>query len=59
MKHLDALTEIVTGTLDPLALRTDREARFPREVIRALGDAGLLGLVSAPAVWWLAGSLPP
>ena len=50
MKHLDALTEIVTGTLDPLALRTDREARFPREVIRALGDAGLLGLVSAPAV---------
>jgi len=50
MKHLDALTEIVTGTLDPLALRTDREARFPREVISALGEAGLLGLVSAPAV---------
>lgn len=50
MSALDALDRIVTDTLEPLALRTDREARFPREVIRALADAGVLGLVSATAV---------
>ncbi|MGJ7509727.1 acyl-CoA dehydrogenase family protein [Variovorax sp. GT1P44] len=46
MEYLDALAPILTGTLEPLALRTDREGRFPREVIQALGEAGLLGLVS-------------
>lgn len=51
MSHpLDALDRIVTETVEPLALRTDREARFPREAIRALADAGLLGLVSATTV---------
>lgn len=47
---LASLEAIVTQTLEPLALRTDREGRFPREVITALGQAGLLGLVSATAV---------
>lgn len=47
MNHLDALDEVISSTLTPLALRTDTEARFPREVITALGQAGLLGLVSA------------
>lgn len=50
MNHLDALTRIVTDTVEPLALRTDSEARFPRETISALGEAGLLGLVSAASV---------
>ncbi|AMM26607.1 acyl-CoA dehydrogenase [Variovorax sp. PAMC 28711] len=40
----------MTDTLAPLAQRTDTEGRFPREVIQALGDAGLLGLVSATSV---------
>jgi alkylation response protein AidB-like acyl-CoA dehydrogenase len=50
MSHLDLLTPILTDTLAPLAQRTDTEGRFPREVIRALGSAGLLGLVSATSV---------
>jgi alkylation response protein AidB-like acyl-CoA dehydrogenase len=47
MNPLAALETIATDTLAPLALRTDTEARFPREVIDAMGQAGLLGLVSA------------
>lgn len=50
MNFLAVLDEIVTGTLEPLAPRTDVEGRFPREVISALGEAGLLGLVSATEV---------
>lgn len=47
---LSALDRIVSETVEPLALRTDREGRFPREAVVALGEAGLLGLVSAAAV---------
>ncbi|KQU74266.1 MULTISPECIES: acyl-CoA dehydrogenase family protein [unclassified Rhizobacter] len=50
MDPIDTLARIVTDTVEPLALRTDREGRFPRETITALGEAGLLGLVSAPSV---------
>lgn len=50
MSALDALDRIVADTLEPLALRTDREGRFPREVISTLAQAGVLGLVSATAV---------
>jgi alkylation response protein AidB-like acyl-CoA dehydrogenase len=50
MDHIKSLESIIDSTLAPLAQRTDAEARFPREVITALGDAGLLGLVSAAAV---------
>jgi alkylation response protein AidB-like acyl-CoA dehydrogenase len=50
MTHLDDLSRIVTQTVEPLALRTDTEARFPRETLQALGEAGLLGLVSATSV---------
>lgn len=46
----DSLDLIVTQILEPLALRTDREGRFPREVIQALAEAGYLGLISATAV---------
>ncbi len=50
MDHLEALARIDQETLQPLAPRTDGEGRFPREVIQAMGQAGLLGLVSATAV---------
>lgn len=50
MNPLDTLQPIITDTLEPLATRTDGEARFPRETISALGKAGLLGLVSAASV---------
>src|SRR5258706_14474596 len=50
MDHIAKLDEIITVTLVPLAQRTDTEGRFPREVIAALGQAGLLGLVSATGV---------
>lgn len=47
MTYLDRLDAIIAETLTPLALRTDAEGRFPREAITALGEAGLLGLVSS------------
>lgn len=50
MNPTDTLEQIVKDIIAPLALRTDREGRFPREAIDALGRAGLLGLVSAQAV---------
>lgn len=50
MNPLDVLAGIDIETLQPLAPRTDSEGRFPREVIDAMGKAGLLGLVSAASV---------
>ena len=50
MTPLEVLAGIETQTLQPLAQRTDAEGRFPRETISALGEAGLLGLVSAASV---------
>lgn len=50
MNPLDVLASIETETLQPLAPRTDSEGRFPREVIDAMGKAGLLGLVCAASV---------
>lgn len=44
MQHIARLDEIIDTTLAPLAQRTDREGRFPREAIVALGESGLLGL---------------
>ncbi len=45
MHHLARLDEIVDSPPStPLASRTDKEGRFPREAIQALGEAGLLGL---------------
>jgi alkylation response protein AidB-like acyl-CoA dehydrogenase len=39
---------IATETALPNAGRNDREARFPDESVRALGEAGLLGLLLPP-----------
>ena len=45
--YLATLEPIVTDLIKPLAAELDREARFPREAITKLGEAGLLGLISA------------
>ncbi len=36
--------ELADAELAPKAAQHEREERFPREVFRTLGDAGLLGL---------------
>ena len=50
MPHLQTLDSIVLSTIAPAAQATDRDAVFPRAAIGALGQAGLLGLISAEAV---------
>ncbi|MDO8248719.1 MAG: acyl-CoA dehydrogenase family protein [Rhodoferax sp.] len=50
MTYLQELTDIVNDTIAPAAQTTDRDSVFPRAAIAALGEAGLLGLVSATAV---------
>ncbi|WP_330461175.1 acyl-CoA/acyl-ACP dehydrogenase [Streptomyces sp. NBC_00820] len=44
----DALDAVVHDVVGPLADEVDRAGRFPREGVRALGEAGLLGLLSSP-----------
>jgi len=41
---LELTRELADAELAPKAARYEREERFPREVFRILGDAGLLGL---------------
>jgi alkylation response protein AidB-like acyl-CoA dehydrogenase len=48
--YLDTLEPIITGVIAPAAAQIDQTGVFPRAAIAALGDAGLLGLVSAPEV---------
>ncbi|MEO7495141.1 MAG: acyl-CoA dehydrogenase family protein, partial [Massilia sp.] len=50
MSYHATLSAIINDTIAPAATTTDREARFPRAAIKALGEAGLLGLVSAREV---------
>ena len=45
-----SLDQIIQTLIAPEALETDRQGRFPRAAIEALGRAGLLGLVSATSV---------
>lgn len=46
----ERLTAIATTVVRQNAVKTDNEAKFPSENLKALADAGLLGAVSAPAV---------
>src|SRR6266853_303533 len=46
----DALERTITDTVAPSALEVDRDATFPTQNIRALGEAGILGLLSSADV---------
>src|ERR1043165_2821932 len=46
----DALDKIISETIAPAAAEIDRTGAFPREALKALGQAGLLGLVSSSEV---------
>lgn len=50
MTYLQQLDTIVAATIAPAAQATDAGAVFPRAAIDALGQAGLLGLISATDV---------
>jgi isovaleryl-CoA dehydrogenase len=44
------LSAVIERTVGPQAAEIDRTGAFPRDSVQALGDAGLLGLLSAPNV---------
>jgi isovaleryl-CoA dehydrogenase len=44
------LSAVIERTVGPQAAEIDRTGAFPRDGVQALGDAGLLGLLSAPTV---------
>lgn len=48
--YLQQLEQVVAEVIAPAAEEVDRSGEFPREAVRALGQAGLLGLVSATEV---------
>src|SRR6187551_1975482 len=47
---LDVLEEIRTTIVEPGAADVDAHGRFPRAAITAMGEQGLLGLLSSPDV---------
>lgn len=55
---LDVLEEIVTRLVEPAAADVDRTGDFPRAAITALGERGLLGLISSPEVGGMGRGLP-
>lgn len=48
--YQDALNRIISETVEPAAEEIDRTGEFPRGALKALGEAGLLGLVSSSEV---------
>jgi alkylation response protein AidB-like acyl-CoA dehydrogenase len=48
--YLDDLAVVIAEAVQPAAVEVDRQGQFPRAAIQTLGDAGLLGLVSAAEV---------
>lgn len=53
----DALNSVIDKVIRPQAEQVDSTGSFPRDGIRALGDAGLLGLLSSTEVGGKGGSL--
>lgn len=49
MSYRTALSEVLTGTVGPVAEATAVQGRFPRGAVTALGGAGLLGLTVSTA----------
>jgi alkylation response protein AidB-like acyl-CoA dehydrogenase len=54
---LDVLEELIETVIDPAAADVDRTGTFPRPAVSALGSRGLLGLLSAPDVGGMGGTL--
>ena len=50
MSYLEKLAPIVSGIIAPAAAETDKNSVFPRAALRALGEAGLLGLTCSREV---------
>jgi alkylation response protein AidB-like acyl-CoA dehydrogenase len=48
--YLEKLEPIIAEIIAPAAVEIDRSGAFPRTAMQALGEAGLLGLISAPEV---------
>jgi alkylation response protein AidB-like acyl-CoA dehydrogenase len=48
--YLAALEQVIAGVVAPAAAEIDQTGAFPRAAIDALGQAGLLGLISAAEV---------
>ncbi len=48
--HLDTLEPVITDVVAPAAAAVDRSGVFPRAAVTALGEAGILGLVSEAEV---------
>ena len=48
--YLDALARVIDEVVAPSAMDTDRHSTYPRAALDALGDAGLLGLISSTDV---------
>ncbi|MGH3669345.1 MAG: acyl-CoA dehydrogenase family protein [Pseudonocardiaceae bacterium] len=48
--YQSVLSAVIEREVGPKAAEIDRTGDFPREAVQALGDAGLLGLLSAPQV---------
>lgn len=57
MSYLEALEPIMRQTIAPAAMATDQQALYPRDALQALGQAGLLGLLSAKTVGGLGAGL--
>jgi isovaleryl-CoA dehydrogenase len=47
---LDVLEEIITTVVEPAAADVDAHGTFPRTAVTALGERGMLGLMSSPDV---------
>lgn len=45
VSYREKVSAAVTDVIEPAAHQVDREAKFPREGITALGEAGLLGII--------------
>jgi alkylation response protein AidB-like acyl-CoA dehydrogenase len=48
--YLDTLEHVITETIAPLAVEIDQTGTYPRSALEALGQAGLLGLISTKDV---------
>ena len=48
--YLDTLDQIIADVIAPAADDIDQNGIFPRPAMEALGQAGLLGLISAEKV---------